>query len=222
MRNLIQLTIAIVAVLALLAPTVSAQNLLVNPSFDDPPLGVGAPPAGWVAFGNTFAEPSVPPQFVPLSGPGLCSMFGSFTGGFNVSGVFQEFPAAAGSKWQMSSNARHWSGDAMIGIGNASCTPNCTDNWVVQKIAFFDAANAEIGASESVILDGTYATDVWHPSITITGTAPAGTVKVQALILYLQPLFAGGAAHIDDVDFRDISTVPTEAATWGQIKALYK
>ncbi|UCH85526.1 MAG: hypothetical protein JSW50_07525 [Candidatus Latescibacterota bacterium] len=220
--NLWQRAVCIVAVVLLTATAASAQNLLVNPSFDDPPLGVGAPPPGWIAFGNVFAEPSVPPQFVPLSGPGLCSMFGSFTGGFNVSGIFQEYVATPGTTWLLSSNARHWSGDAMTGIGAGSCTPNCTDNWVVQKIAFFDAGNNEIGAAESVILDGTYATDVWHPAAAITGTAPAGTVKVQALILYLQPLFAGGAAHIDDVVFGDASTVVTEPSTWGKVKALYE
>jgi hypothetical protein len=147
-------------------------------------------------------------------------MFGTFTGGFNVSGVFQEFVSVPGDIWQMSSSARHWSGDPMIGIGAGSCTPNCTDNWVVQKIAFFDAGNTEIGAAESVILDGTFATDTWHDAAPIVGIAPAGTVKVQALILYLQPLFDGGAAHIDDVDFR-MGNVPVEPSTWGKVKALY-
>lgn len=109
----------------------------------------------------------------------------------------------------------------MIGIGNASCAPACTDNWVVQKIAFFDVGNNEIAGVESVILDGTFATDVWHVNAPIIGYAPAGAVKVQALILYLQPLFDGGAAHIDDVAFFQSGTVGTHESTWGNIKALY-
>ena len=215
MLNLLKRVALVTVVLVAAVSTASAQNVLTNPSFDDPPMGVGAPPPGWIAFGSVFAEPSVPPQFVPASGPGLCSMFGAFSGGFNVSGIFQEFATVPGDFWAMSSNARHWSGDLMVGPG----APN--SNWVVQKIAFFDVGDNEIGSCESTILDGTFAGDTWHASGDIGCVAPAGTVKVQALILYLQPAFDGGAAHIDDVYFA-MSTVPTENSTWGQIKSIYK
>jgi len=222
MKSLLSITAVVCMVLLAVAPMASAQNVLVNPSFDDPPLSVGAPPSGWLPFGNAYAEALNPlAGFIPLSGPGLCSMFGSWTGGFNVSGIFQEFATSPGDKWELSSNARHWGGDPMIGIGAASCTPNCTNNWVVQKIAFFDAGNNEIGAVESTILDGTYPPDVWHYGGVILGVAPANTVKVQSLILYLQPVFDGGAAHIDDVLFERIFNVPTQESTWGQIKSLY-
>jgi hypothetical protein len=160
-------------------------NLLANPGFE-------AGLAGWTTFGNAYPEASNPPQFVPI-GCGLVSMFGNFTGGFNVSGIFQEFPTVEGFEWTISSLSRHFSGDAMVGTGPDQ------DNWVVQKIAFFDAGNNEIGGADAIILDGTFATDVWHDNAPIVGVAPAGTVKMQALILYLQPLWAGGAAHIDNV-----------------------
>jgi hypothetical protein len=103
----------------------------------------------------------------------------------------------------------------MIGVG----APD--QNWVVQKIAFFDASQ-EIGGVESTILSGTFATDVWHDAATIVGVAPAGTVKLQALILYLQPLYDGGAAHIDDVSLVHRVPVATEPSTWGRVKALYR
>jgi hypothetical protein len=93
---------------------------------------------------------------------------------------------------------------------------------VVQKIAFFDAGGLEIGGVESIILDGSFAPDTWHASGLITGTAPALTAKVQALVLYLQPSMDGGAAHIDDVRFGVSGTVPVESSTWGQIKSLYE
>ncbi len=195
--------------LLMMGSAAGAQNLLANPGFESGLMD-------WIPFGNAFGETANPPQFVPLSGTGLASMFGNFSGGFNVTGIFQEFATAPGETWEMSSNARHFSGDAMVGAG----APDA--NWVVQKMAFFDAGNNEIGGAESTILSGTFATDTWHASGTISGVAPAGTVKVQALILYLQPAFDGGAAHIDDVYFGRAEPVKTEASTWGKVKALYR
>jgi hypothetical protein len=169
-----------------------ADNLLTNPGFE-------AGLSGWITFGNVFAEAANPPQFVPNSGNGLMSMFGNFSGGFNVSGLFQEFPATPGSEWLLDVYSRHFSGDAITGDGPGGPAPN--DNWVVQKIVFKDAADVEIGAVESIILDGTFATDVWHDNAPITGIAPAATVQVEAFFLYLQPQFAGGASHLDDANF---------------------
>lgn len=190
------------------ATAASAQNVLTNPGFES---GL----AGWIPFGNAYPEAVNPPAIVPLSGNGVAKMFGNFSGGFDVTGIFQEFPTVPGEAWEMSSNARHFSGDPMVGAG----APN--DNWVVQKMAFFDAGNNEIGSAESTILDGTYATDVWFPSGLVQGTAPAGTVKVQLLILYLQPVNDGGAALIDDCYFAKQQAVPVEPATWGAIKSTF-
>jgi hypothetical protein len=188
---------------------VGAQNVLVNPGFES---GL----TGWTAFGNAYPEATNAPQFVPRSGNGLVSMFGNFWGSFNVTGIFQEFPTTPGQVWEMSSSARHWSGDPMVGIG----APD--NNWVVQKIAWFDGGGNEIGGVESTLLNGTFTTDVWHDATAISGAAPAGTVKLQALILYLQPLWDGGAAHVDDVSLVNVSPVKTESATWGKVKALYR
>ncbi len=192
------------------AGSASAQNLLVNDGFEDPPP---AGLTGWITFGNVFAESSNPPAVVPGGGTGVAKMFGTFPG---VSGMFQEFPAGPGSMWGIESSARHWSGDALIGAG----APN--DNFVVQKIVFKDAGDVEIGAVESVILDGTFSTDTWHNSGLIVGVAPAGTVQVEAFILFVQPNTDGGAALIDQTRFIDMTPVPTTEATWGKIKSLYR
>jgi hypothetical protein len=186
----------------------ASANMLANPGFES---GL----AGWFTFGNVFPEAANPPAIVPLSGNGVAKMFGGFSGGFNVGGMFQEFPAAPGTHWQMSSNARHWSGDPLVGA-----VP--TGNWVVQKIVFKDAGDAEIGAAESVILDGTFPADVWHAAAPILGIAPAGTVQVEAFILFLQPALDGGAALIDDVSLTDVTPVPAGVTTWGRMKAQYK
>lgn len=184
------------AATCLAAPAALAQNLLTNPGFES---GL----SGWTPFGNAFAETANPPAIVPRTGNGIAKMFGNFSGGFNVTGMFQEFAAAPGSEWEMTGWTRHFSGDSMTGAG----APNF--NWLVMKLAFFDASNAEVGAAERTVLDGTFATDVWHFSGSLLGTAPAGSVKVQAFFLFLQPGSDGGAAQIDDAS---LQIVPAPAS----------
>lgn len=150
--------------------------------------------AGWNTFGNAFFEPASNLSFPPLAGMQALKMFGNFSGGFDVTGAFQSFPASPGDNFTLSGNAYHESGDALMGAG----APNF--NWAVFKIAYFDAGGTEIGGDEVTCLDGTFATDTWHFS-TVTGTAPAGTVQVQALILFLQPMNDGGAAFFDEMAF---------------------
>jgi hypothetical protein len=168
-------------------------NKLANPGFEAGPTGAGA--TDWLTFGNVFTE-AAGGIFVPCEGNQLVSMFGPFTGSFGVSGVYQEFPAQPGEEWSFSVKSRHASADPMTGTGNATC-PSCVDNWVVQRLEFFDAADSLVGAAESVILDGTYATDVWHDNPPVTLIAPAGAVEVRSYVLYLQPGSDGGAAHLD-------------------------
>ena len=204
------LSIAIVAlsIIGMTGAASAAGNVLANPGFES---GL----SGWGVFGNVYAESSNPPQFVPYEGSKLVSRFGNWWGVFNVSGIFQEFPTAPGAEWTMSCKTRHWSGDPMTADG-------VDDNWVVQKIAWFDAGGTEIGGVESTVLNGTFATDTWFDNASIVGTAPAGTAKLQALILYLQPLWDGGAAHIDNVDLHQVGgPVATEESSWGAIKALF-
>jgi hypothetical protein len=200
--------VALVAVLAVSVATAASANMLANPGFES---GL----AGWIPFGNVYWQTSSPPQFVPYEGNGLVSMFGNWSGPWNVSGFFQEFPTMAGDQWTMSCKSRFWSGDPMVGPGAPF------NNWVVQKLAFFDASNAEIFAVESTVLDGTFLPDTWYDNAPIAGMAPAGTVKVQALVLFIQPAQDGGAAHIDYVDLTKQGAVPTESTTWGNIKSLY-
>jgi hypothetical protein len=199
--------------LTLSAPAL-AQNVLVNPGFEDGSTGQGA--SGWMTFGNVYTEAANPPQFVPFEGARLASIFGPFSGPFGVSGMYQEFPTTPGTQWQLSCKVLHYSGDALTGSEATG------GNWVVQKIVFKDAEDAELpGAVEATILDGAYDADVWHEPPAINGTAPTGTAQVEAFILYVQPAADGGAAHVDNVDFRIAGSVPVDPATWGRIKALY-
>lgn len=174
--------------LAMLAPVAMAQNMLANPSFES---GF----TGWTQFGNAFVDPANPPAVTPRTGNNVLKMFGNFSGGFNVTGCFQAFPAAPGQQFTMDCWSRNSSADPMQGVG----LPN--DNWVVMKIAFFDAGHNEIGNAEGVVLDGNSIQDVWIDNPAITGTAPANTASVEAFLLFLQPAFLGGSCQIDDVEF---------------------
>ncbi len=211
-NTLLRVAVVTLAIL-FVGSTASAQNLLTNPGFEDgaaPAAGAGP---GWTSFGNVFTEASF-----PLSGSQTCKMFGNFSGNFDVTGIFQEFACSAGEEFQLSSNAYYSSDDQIIGVGPTD------DNWVVQKITFFDGSGVELAAaaSESIILDGTFAADTWHAAAPITATAPAGAATVQALVLYLQPFDDGGAAFIDDVVFENITPVSNDEGSFGKVKSLYQ
>jgi hypothetical protein len=196
-----------------LASAAVAQNMLANPGFETGDF------TGWNTFGNAFVEdeiPEEPGRFVPCEGLYLCSMFGNFTGGFNVSGIFQEFPTCEGDEWHFSCQSRHSGWDPMTADG-------ADDNWVVMKIAWFDSTYTEFDGIEVRILDGTYAIDTCFANGPLIGVAPPGAVTMQALILYLQPLWDGGAAHVDDCELLYFGgPSATGESTWGHIKALYQ
>jgi hypothetical protein len=159
-----------------------AQNVLANPGFE---TGL----TGWTPFGNVFAE-----TITPRSGAGDAKMFGNFSGGFNVSGLFQTFSAVPGEVWSFEGYLRHNTGDQMVGTG----IPNGgAGNWVIAKMEFRDASDAVTGFVESTSFDGTSPLDVWQQR-SVSLAAPANTVSVWAFFLYLQPQFDGGAVLIDD------------------------
>jgi MYXO-CTERM domain-containing protein len=172
-----------------LASQALASNVLVNPGFE-------AGLSGWTPFGNVFADGST-----PLSGTGVAKMFGGFSGGFNVQGMFQTFPAAPGENWSFSANFRHNTGDNLVGTGPGNF------NWALAKFEFRNAADQVTGFSESAPFDGRNARDVWTPVSAGSLVAPAGTASVWAFFLFLQPAFDPGAVLIDDA-----SLVPAPSA----------
>ncbi|MEC7582894.1 MAG: hypothetical protein VYE77_01135 [Planctomycetota bacterium] len=181
---------------AVLAPVGLAQNMLANPGFEN---GL----TGWSFFGNASGEVADPSAgVIPRTGNGLAKLYGQFNGAFNVSGIFQAFPASAGQTFTIDCWSRQSSLDPMTGLGAPA------DNWVVMKMAFFDAAHVEIGNAEGTVLDGNSVQDVWIDNPAVTGTAPINTVSVEAFILFLQPGMAPGSAQIDDMEFTGPPSVP--------------
>jgi hypothetical protein len=200
--------IALISIFLIVAASaVSAQNLLTNPGFND---GY----TGWTFFNNAYVEAAnplaLPAAFVPYEGTHLATMFGNWSGPWNVSGCFQDFPTTAGEAWRMDVWSKNPGGDPLQG-----------QNYVIMKLVWFNAANAEIGGVEATVLDSSTPVDVWIDNAPIIGYAPAGCVKVQALLLFLQPNFEGGAGHLDYAELYKSGTVPNESETWGSIKSLY-
>ncbi len=191
------LAVVVLLCAAAASPASAATNMLVNPGFEG---ATGGSLAGWGSFSNAFADGTT-----PHTGAGVAKLFGSFNGGFGVSGVFQDFPAAPGDQFTLNVWSRHNTGDALTGGG-----PATNDNWAVQKIAFFNGPT-EIGGVESIILTGASPTDIWIDNPPVIGTAPAGTTHVQPLILFLQPgpPNDGGAGLFDDAVF---AVVPEPSA----------
>ena len=154
---------------------------LVNPGFEDGIVGAGL--SGWTTFGNVFTE-----AIAPRSGAQHAKMFGTFSG---PSGFFQNFPAQPGQTWQIDGFARTNSNDTIFGGGNS----------VEMKIEFLDSSSNVILDTVSVILDGSSPQDIWVNPAPVQLVAPAGTVAVQAVFVFVQSGFEGGAAFIDDVSF---------------------
>ncbi|MDX2131839.1 MAG: PEP-CTERM sorting domain-containing protein [Planctomycetota bacterium] len=179
----------------LLASTAQA-SVLVNPGFETgtaPGNGDFGGSPGWITFGNVFTVSTPNPAPVgPRSGTGALKQFGTFPG---VSGAFQVFPASAGEQWSLSGYGLNSSADAMQ-----------AENFALLKIAFKNAANAEIGFAESAFITNATVQDQWH-ALSANGVAPAGTVTVELFALFVQPNFNGGAAFFDD-----LAAVPSPAS----------
>jgi hypothetical protein len=192
----------------------ASANSILNPGFESGDF------TDWQVFGNCFVEddlPAEPGHYVPYEGLFLAKLFGNFwcENCFNVSGIFQEFDTCPGDEWCFSVNSR-----------NSAYEPMAGGNWMVQKIAFFDTDGNEIteAASESTILDASSPLDEWIINDVIFGIAPEGAVKVQALVLFLQPSLDGGAGQVDAACLMYLGggSSATESSSWGQIKSLFE
>ena len=72
------------------------------------------------------------------------------------------------------------------------------------KIVFRDQFGNEIAGPESTVLDANSPVDTWIDNQPLQGVAPPGTVGVEAFILFIQVANAAGAAHFDDMVFRQL------------------
>ncbi len=175
----------------------AAQNLLVNPGFEDQ----GGSYDGWFTFGNG-PQLSLPGgDNIIRTGMAAAKIFGEFTDcpnpQFDVGGFGQAFIPTTGETYELSGWSFISSGDPIPGDST------CDGNRLLAQIAFFDAATggAVIASNEVVIGDFATAQDEWLPFTVQSAPAPAGALRVEALFLFLQPGCDTGAVFVDDTSF---------------------
>jgi hypothetical protein len=190
---------AVLVIGALLAgpSTASAQNLLVNPSFEETvDWGEGPKPAGWGVWGTTWSIDALDANATlpPLDGERMELNMGPWWCPWCNSGFVQDLPAASGQLWQITSSSYATSAFSMAG----------TQNFMVMKIEFWDHFDPHpewgelpLAQPEVVIADGATPLDEWQ-SHALQASAPAGTVMARAAFVWIQPNWEEGAAIVDD------------------------
>lgn len=155
---------------------------LIDPGFE---LETSADDGGWALFDESLFSSD-------QARSGKQSMFNGaysrtvayppyFVG--SVSGSFQEFPAAPGSRWRLS------------GYGLAANALEGTPAFGIVQLSFFDADGEDLGAVETAGSSTRAKTSnevnrqapagVWIALDTGVATAPAGTASVQAFTIYV-------------------------------------
>jgi len=171
---------------------VASANLLTNGDFST------ADTNGWTAFNGTAVTdqdnsgnplPQTGRSSVGGYGDFAGKLWGSYTGEWGVSGMFQAFSASEGETWTMT-------GDLMM-LSNDAIT---ADAFAVLKMAFKDSLGNEIYGQDLGQVNASSTADVWQ-NLSLSLAAPAGTASVEALALFFQPTaYTGaGAAYFDNV-----------------------
>ena len=196
------LPLAFVAAVVIASPSF-AQNLLTNPGFEV----AGGSYTGWFTFGSGVQLSLPAGDNIIRTGVAASKTFGGFPGcpgtpAFNVGGYGQAFTPTAGKVYQLSGYSYVSSADPIPG------TDTCNKNRMLAKVVFFNAASGgnELASNEVVIGDGHSITNQWR-AFSVSAPAPAGALRVEALLLYLQPGCDGGAVYVDDTSF-SASTPP--------------
>jgi len=182
----------VAGLVVLMGASVAAHASILNGSFEN---GSGANADNWIRFGNAYREP-----VSPLTGDHSMKMFGNFSGGFNVTGAFQDFAISPGQSASASVYARNWSADPMQ-----------AGNWALMKLIYRDAGNNDLVAIESAQINVSTPLDAWQQLTAALGPAPAGTHHGSLFLLFLQPEqnFNGGSTFFDDAS---VQVVPEPAS----------
>ena len=198
------------------ATSASAQNLLANPSFEDPSTDPGVEyfgaGSGWTSFGgNIFTVNST--VVAPNTGNQSLKMFGAC-----CSGAFQQFPAAPGETWN--------GGVFML---NSSADPMSGGQVAAVNIEWIQADGTTQSAITPFISNGTFTAvdapvDEWMMQ-TITGVAPADAAFARLTVITgdFLPGGPGGAPFFDDAFFEKTDDpISNEDSSFGRVKALFE
>lgn len=198
---------ATMLVAGLSAPTpAAAVNLLTNPGFESS----GGSYSGWFTFGSGVQLSLPTSDNIAHDGLAASKVYGGFNGcpgapAFNVGGYGQAFTPTVGKVYEFSGFSLVSSVDPMIG------TDTCNKNRMIAKVVFFNAVSggAELASNEIVIGDGNSIQNFWQ-GFSVSAPCPSGALRVEALILFLQPGCDGGSVFVDDLSLTE-ATPASEA-----------
>lgn len=194
MKTLAALGLALILALAGNAQAIG-PNLLANPGFETGDY------SGWFTFGS---GPNITmvgdADDIVRNGTWASKIFGEFAGcpfgSFTVGGYGQAFATPTPGTWyEFTGYSYVSSADTLQG------TTPCDGARAVAKLVYFDAASSgnEIGAVEIPIGEPGSILDEWQ-RFSILAPVPAGALRVEALILFLQPVCEEGAVFVDDLE----------------------
>lgn len=152
--------------------------------------------AGWTLFGNHTLPNVLVHNEAVLDGQRSLKIFGGFTGGTNYSGVAQGITVEPGQQVRAQLDALVRAADSLAG----------TDNTVSLKIEFYDRFGAKFDSpqlldfEEITIANSATPNDQWQRHELIA-QAPAGAIEARVAVVFTQPGTAGGAIHIDAIQF---------------------
>jgi len=182
-------------------------NLLLNPGFES---GAGATASNWAQFGDAYRTgTNTTSLFTALSSSNSMKVFGPFNTGLGEAGAYQNISgASAGQVWQFSGFGFNWSGDAMTN----------TTAYGAAQLLFLDATNNPIQVSQSQHFDSNTPLDQWQ-YFQVTGTAPAGTVAVQARVSHFGKAGIAGSVWWDELSL-SLSPDLSAIAHWNYSNAV--
>lgn len=167
-----------------------SQNILTNPSFEDSFSGWNIYPTDKTnrsieSTGNTVYNSTN--TVTARSGSKMLKTYGQGGGSANTTPSYYEGDTQAGQAYSFSVYGFTHADDALAAGASA---------WI--QIKFFNASWGELaGGSSKDTLSSSSDTSAWH-YLYANATAPAGAVKVQAVIVHSQVGDAGGSAYWDD------------------------
>jgi hypothetical protein len=188
------LVIGLLAFSAVGSRPFAQTNMLVNPGFE----ALGGSYDGWFTFGGGPNISTAATDNIIHTGDAASKIYGEFTGcpdagTFTTGGYGQLFTPVVGNVYEFGGYSFVSSADTIPG------TNNCDNNRCIAKVVFFNATvgGAEISSNEIVIGDYSTPRDEWI-EFSVSAIAPPGALRVEALILFLQPLCDGGSVFVDD------------------------
>ncbi|TWU29828.1 Beta-glucanase precursor [Bythopirellula polymerisocia] len=181
----------------------TTQNILFkNGGFEDN----GGSLAGWSTFGNNLQpNPNVQVHDEAVDeGVAALKLFGQFNNQTNYSGVTQGISVSPGDSLSAMLSTYISSADSIAG----------SQNQLEMKFDYYKSFDAKYGSGEYlssksiVIANGSTVNDAWLDHV-LTDTVPAQAVEARLSLVFTQPNNQGGAVHIDDVSFMNLSLTPS-------------